>query len=182
MVLYFSAETKCLEIIQPVIYERREKTMRMLLAGLSAAVVINMGETFCTEQDATNCEKRMLIQDSNKEMVAKFYQELFGDKDIDAINRYVAEDYIQHNPHVADGRNALTDACKQWFKNARENTIDIRHIAADGDFVFLHTRSQMGSEIFSIIDIFRIKDDKIVEHWDVIQAVPEKAANSHPMF
>lgn len=129
-----------------------------------------------------DCESETQRLDANKKMVADMYQELFGDKNIDAIKKYLAEGYIQHNPSVADGRQALIDAVTRWFQGAPKEKIDIQHIAADKDLVFIHTKGHMGAKIISVIDIFRIKDGKIVEHWDVMQEVPEKAANSHPMF
>jgi predicted SnoaL-like aldol condensation-catalyzing enzyme len=130
----------------------------------------------------SDCEKERLALEKNKKMVADFYQELFGDKDTNAINKYIGDVYIQHNPTLPDGKQALIDACKKWFKGQPKEKIDIQHIAADGNLVFIHTRSHEGSKTFSVIDIFRIEDGKIVEHWDVGQAVPEKSANSHPMF
>jgi predicted SnoaL-like aldol condensation-catalyzing enzyme len=120
--------------------------------------------------------------ESNKKLVAAMYQELFGDKNIDAADKYIAGNYIQHNPMAADGREALKNVLRMWFKNAPKEKIDIQRIGADGDFVYIHTRMKMGSKMASVIDIFRIEDSKIVEHWDVIQQVPEKSANEHPMF
>lgn len=125
-------------------------------------------------------EKQQLV--ANKKMVTDLYQELFGDKDVSVIGKYIAEEYVQHNPMVADGRQALINAVSEWFKGAKKERIDIQHIAADKDLVFIHTKGHNGSKVISVIDIFRISNGKIVEHWDVMQEVPEKAANSHPMF
>jgi len=156
--------------------------MRMWLTGLTLAAAIVYGGKQPPQQQMSDCEKEKLTLDNNKKMVADFYQELFGDKDVGAIDQYIGDVYIQHNPYVADGKQALIDACKQWFKNAPKEKIDIQHIAADSNLVFIHTKSHQGPKIFSVIDIFRIENGRIVEHWDVAQAVPEKAANSHPMF
>jgi predicted SnoaL-like aldol condensation-catalyzing enzyme len=119
---------------------------------------------------------------ANKILVSDMYQELFGDKDINAADKYIVENYIQHNPYAKDGREALKTVLKDWFKGAQKDKIDIRHLAADGDYVYIHTRSKMGDKTYSVIDIFRIENNKVVEHWDVIQEVPAKAANAHPMF
>lgn len=129
-----------------------------------------------------DCESETQRLEANKKLVADMYQELFGDKNIESISKYIAEDYIQHNPSAADGRQALINAVSIWFKGASKEKIDIQHIAADKDLVFIHLKSHMGPKTVSVIDIFRIKDGKIVEHWDVMQEVPEKSANSHPMF
>lgn len=120
--------------------------------------------------------------DTNKKMVADFYQELFGDKDINSIDKYIGDIYIQHNPAVADGKMALKEAAAQWFKGTPKEKIDIQHLSSEGDFVYIHTKSKRGTVTFSIIDIFRLENGKIVEHWDVGQEVPEKSANDHPMF
>jgi predicted SnoaL-like aldol condensation-catalyzing enzyme len=122
------------------------------------------------------------LEDINKKMVADFYQQLFGDKDTTAIDRYIGDIYIQHNPALPDGKEALKNAVSQWFKGAPKEKINIQHLAADGDLVYIHTKTQSGNKTSSVLDIFRIEKGKIVEHWDVIQDVPEKSANAHPMF
>jgi predicted SnoaL-like aldol condensation-catalyzing enzyme len=120
--------------------------------------------------------------EENKKLVANLYQEVFGDKNIDAVDKYIGDNYIQHNPAVADGKEALKTALKVWFKGAPKEKIDIQHLGADGNFVFIHTRSKQGNKTISVMDIFRIDASRIVEHWDVMQEVPAKAANDHPMF
>lgn len=120
--------------------------------------------------------------EENKHMIASMYQEIFGDKNIDAVDKYIGDNYIQHNPGVADGKEALKSALKIWFKNAPKEKIDIQHLGADGNFVYIHTKSKRGDKTISVIDIFRVDGGKAVEHWDVIQEVPAKSANDHPMF
>ena len=145
----------------------------LLLATLISFSINGMGQT-----------KRDLKQEEkNKKTVSAFYQGLFGDKEVSFIDTYIAENYIQHNPQVADGRKALKDGATQWFEGAPKEKIDIQHIAADGDLVFIHLKSKdYSGKTISVIDIFKLKNNKIVEHWDVIQKVPDNAANSHPMF
>lgn len=128
-------------------------------------------------------KNELSVAQENKKIVIEFYNQLFGDKDVSAIDKYLAEDYIQHNPSVADGSKALKKAVTQWFAGAPKEKIDIQQAAAEGDLVFLHIKSKTEKgKLISIVDIFRVKDGKIVEHWDVMQDVPEKAANAHPMF
>ena len=104
-------------------------------------------------------------------------------KDVSAIDRYLTKDYIQHNPTVPDGRESLKAAVTQWFTGAPKEKVDIQHSAAKGDIVFLHVRNKRpDGGVAAIVDIFRVKKGKIVEHWDVIQDAPSTSANAHPMF
>lgn len=115
----------------------------------------------------------------NKALVLQFYQQLFGDKDISAIDRYVAEGYIQHNPTVPTGRAPLRQLFEKVFAGALKTQVDIRRVAADGDLVWLHVRSPApNGRLSAVVDIFRIEGGRIAEHWDVIQPVPEQAANT----
>jgi predicted SnoaL-like aldol condensation-catalyzing enzyme len=133
-------------------------------------------------QKEISCEQRFQQLEANKKMVSEFYQQLFGDKNPESIKQYLTVGYIQHNPALPDGRDALYNAVKVWFKDAPKEKVDIQRIAADGDLVYLHVRSKMGNKTMAVMDIFRIENGKIAEHWDVIQEVPEKSANAHPMF
>ena len=155
--------------------------MKMII--LFSLLFLGLSGSALTEKAVpSDCEKNVARLEANKKLVADMYQEVFGDKNIDALDKYLVPDYIQHNPSAADGRQALKDLLKVWFKDAPKTKIDIQHIGADGDFVYIHTRSKMGDKVFSVIDIFRIENGKIAEHWDVHEAVPEKSANDHPMF
>lgn len=167
----------------------------VLLSGIVTAAVFTFSCSSKENQAGSSnrvidsLQKQIAIKDSllqkeenNKKMVAEFYQQLFGDKNIEVIDKYISENYIQHNPMLPDGREPLKNAAAMWFKDAPKETIDIWNIGADGDFVYLHTRAVFGGKLHSVIDIFRIENGIIVEHWDVIQAVPEKSANPHPMF
>ncbi|HET7001228.1 MAG TPA: ester cyclase [Puia sp.] len=118
----------------------------------------------------------------NKKMVADFYQALFGDKNQAVIDQYIADSYIQHNPSLPDGKDALKKGVAVWFKGQPKDTVDVRHLGADGNFVYIHTKSKMGNKTYSILDIFRLENGKIAEHWDIMQEVPAKSANAHPMF
>lgn len=143
---------------------------------LALLFAISVQTAICQEN---NCE----VAAKNKKMVVDFYQKLFGDKDISVIDQYIAEDYIQHNPIAADGRQAIKDIATKWIANQPKTKVNFQKVAADGDLVFLHIKSKSfsGKDV-SLIDIFRLKNGKIVEHWDVMQEVPDKSANPHPMF
>ena len=138
-----------------------------------------------TDADVQRILEEYRTKEANKVVVKTFYQELFGDKNLEAIDKYIDNTtYIQHNPSVADGAEALRKGASMWFPpGSPKTTIDIKHIGADGDLVFLHVRAVHGERVDSVIDIFRLRNGKIIEHWDTIQeAKTEGAKNDHPFF
>jgi predicted SnoaL-like aldol condensation-catalyzing enzyme len=118
----------------------------------------------------------------NKNRVLSFMKELFGDKDVNAIDRYVAEKYVQHNPTVRDGKRAFKAAATEWFAGAPKESLDIRRVAADDDMVWVHWRAVEGNDTQAVVDIFRVDKGMIAEHWDVIQTVPRQSMNSNSLF
>lgn len=152
----------------------------LLVSGIA---LLNSCHNPETPHDGPPASETVTAAAQNKKLVLDFYQQMFGDKDISAVDKYIAPEYIQHNPAVADGAEAFREAAKKWFEGKPKTKIDVQHIAAEGDLVFLHIKNTRPDGGFkSTIDIFRLKNGKIVEHWDVHQDVPEHAANSHPMF
>lgn len=126
-----------------------------------------------------------VIRDQYRSLVVNFLDMAMNRHQVsDAANRYLTEAYIQHNPNVADGRQAFIDAFTAFLKKFPERTWTPKRIFVDGDFVIVHGLYKNSAEErgTAAIDIFRIKDGKIDEHWDVQQPIPEKAANPHPMF
>ena len=120
-----------------------------------------------------------------KQIVEKFSQLFFIEKKpVEAYEQWVAEDYIQHNPIATDGRAEAIKALGPVFAANPDLKVDIKRIIGDGTHVAVHYHSVMkpGTKGFAAVDLFRVKDCKIVEHWDVIQPMPETSANPHPMF
>lgn len=144
-------------------------------------VVIYLMLCACNRSDAA-CEAEKQTEEHNKQLVKDFYQKVFGDKNPELIDRFIADDYIQHSPDLADGKAALLTAAKIWLKDGKKEEVSPLRIAAENDLVFAHFKRVIGSKTFSIISILRIKDGKLAEHWDVTQEVPEKSGNPHPMF
>ena len=121
---------------------------------------------------------------ANKRNVVEFYEKAINQKDFDAASKYLGSRYIQHNPVAADGPEGLKafiGFLRAKFPNAKS---EIKRVFAEGDYVILHVHAvrEPGTRGRAIIDIFRLENGKIVEHWDVAQDVPEKAANSNGMF
>lgn len=102
------------------------------------------------------------------------------------MRQYVGKEYLQHNPMVADGGQAFIDTFAPFLKQNPQSRASVKRVIAEGDLVALHVHSQLSPEDKGevVVDIFRFdKDGKIVEHWDVIQAVPkEKTASGRSMF
>lgn len=129
-------------------------------------------------------QARTAQEEANRQAVLAFYEKGLNQKDADAALKYVGERYIQHNPHAADGREGFRQFIAFLREQAPDSRSEIKQSFADGDFVILHVFSPgpPGTRGNAIIDIFRLEHGKIVEHWDTMQPIPEKAANSNTMF
>jgi predicted SnoaL-like aldol condensation-catalyzing enzyme len=122
--------------------------------------------------------------DDNKATVRAFYQTALNDRDADAAIPYVGTSYRQHNPLVEDGYDGLGKYLDWIRANFPKSRSEILRVLADGDYVVLHVHRKRTPEARgdAIVDIFRLENRKIVEHWDVIQPVPDTAASRNTMF
>nr|WP_246359308.1 nuclear transport factor 2 family protein [Sphingomonas yantingensis] len=120
----------------------------------------------------------------NRAIVADFARLFYFERDVKAaFNRYVVSDYVQHNPGIPDGRAAAVAALAPMFSQPGR-VFAIKRILVDGDMAVIHIHAipTPGSRGASVFDMYRLKNGRIVEHWDAIQPVPEQARNAHPMF
>jgi predicted SnoaL-like aldol condensation-catalyzing enzyme len=122
--------------------------------------------------------------EANKKVAVAFYDAAINKKDFAEASKYLGSSYKQHNPTAADGADGLKhfiDFLKSRYPNQKG---DIKRVIAEGDLVVLHVHSTRGDNTpgRAIVDIFRIENGKVVQHWDVIQDIPEKAANDNGMF
>jgi predicted SnoaL-like aldol condensation-catalyzing enzyme len=118
---------------------------------------------------------------TNKELVIKAVTEVFINGDAAALDKYWSENYIQHNPQIPNGREAL----KQMISGGGNMKYEMGLVVADGDFVMVHARiTGFGPKPLIAVDIFRVKEGKLAEHWDVLQEeVPaENTASKNSMF
>ena len=123
-------------------------------------------------------------EEINKKNVIAFYEKAINEKDFEAAAHYLGPRYIQHNPLAADGPEGLKKFLAFLREKFPQSHSEIKRVFAEGDFVILHVHSvwEPGTRGRAIVDVFRLENGKIVEHWDVGQDIPEKSANANGMF
>jgi predicted SnoaL-like aldol condensation-catalyzing enzyme len=120
-----------------------------------------------------------------KSIVLDFFDLAFNQqKPADAREQFMGSTYTQHNPEVADGPETFVGAIGGMFQAFPDFSSDVKRVIAEGDLVAIHHEVHMapGDAGMSVVDIFRVDDGKVVEHWDIIQPVPAEAANDNTMF
>ena len=130
-------------------------------------------------------EGRVETVQRNKANVIAFHVLMFNDcKPREAIERYAGDDYIQHNPHVATGKVGFINYFERMAREWPGKRVEVKRAIAEGNLVVLHCFQHWpNNHDYAGIDIFRLDDNgKIVEHWDVLQVMPENSANSSGMF
>jgi len=121
---------------------------------------------------------------ANKQTVLKFYEVGLNQKDFDAARQLIGDRYVQHNPQIADGIDGLRgflDYLRETFPQLRA---EIKRVFAEDDYVIAHVHGVRvpGQAGTAIVDVFRLDDGKIVEHWDVMQPIQGEAMNPNGMF
>ena len=149
------------------------------------AACANVISNNVTEQAPPSTDRAASNAARNKQRALAFYGEFFNRHDLSAAERYIAPTYIQHNPRVANGRDAFVAAFTSIFARYPERHSTIYAAIADGDLVALHVHTVTDSRDggMAIVDIFRFDSaGNIVEHWDVMQPVPSTTASGNGMF
>src|SRR6185436_4913879 len=122
--------------------------------------------------------------EANRKAVLDFYEKGLNQKDADAAIALMGDRYVQHNPNAADGPEGFRKFIgflKEKFPNSKS---EIKRALVDGEYVILHVHAvrEPGTRGNAIIDIFKLENGKIVEHWDAVQPIPEKPLNNNTMF
>ena len=162
---------------------------------LSSTLLLSLIMTACSQnphqvaaavnQQTLNAISAMQQAENNKKIVTDFYEGVFLKHQVKAYaDQYIGEKYTQHNPHVPDGKAPFVNYFTGHFKENPDAKSVIKRAVAEGDLVFLHVHSTQNAQDrgVAVVDIFRVENGKIVEHWDVQQDVPEPSANNNTMF
>ncbi|MDR2215129.1 MAG: ester cyclase [Nevskiaceae bacterium] len=151
-------------------------TRPIRFTALLAALAVTAIASAAAPADAT--------LEANKKVAIAFYEAAINNKDYEAATKFLGPFYKQHNPTAQDGAEGLKgfiDFLKERFPTQKG---EIKRVIAEGDLVVLHVHSTRGDNTpgRAIVDIFRVQNGKVVEHWDVIQDIPEKPVNNNGMF
>lgn len=154
-----------------------------------ATVLFSLGLVACQQHSTTATTALSSTHSTsaaeNKKLVVDFYEGVFNKHQVQSYSdRYIGTQYIQHNPYVANGKAPFVDYFTQYFKEHPNAKNTIKRVVAEGDLVVLHVHSTQNAQDLgeAVIDIFRVEQGKIVEHWDVVQQAPAEAANTNTMF
>lgn len=143
-------------------------------------IAICMALTACAQPQNTT----LATKEHNRQVVLDFYEKGLNQKNADAALQYVGNRYVQHNPNAADGPEGFRQFIGYLRAKYPQSHSEITQSFVDGNYVILHVHAvrEPGTRGSAIIDIFKLENGKIVEHWDVTQAIPEKMANANTMF
>jgi len=120
----------------------------------------------------------------NKKLVCDFYELAINQKNFEEARKFLGSTYVQHNPTIRDGEEGLRDFIDLFRDKFPGSRVEFKRVIAQDDYVVLHSHGTSGPHPngTALVDIFRVRDGEIVEHWDVMQEIPEGARNENSMF
>jgi predicted SnoaL-like aldol condensation-catalyzing enzyme len=139
-----------------------------------------MPSSICVSPDAAYSEQER----RNRDVVLDFYENGVNRRDFAAAFKHLGARYIQHNPAVADGPEGFREFFTRLSTTYPDFRVEVRRVFIEGDMVAVHVRSFNGPSKNGEagVDIFRLEDGKIIEHWAVIQPIPHRMPHSNTMF
>jgi len=156
------------------------------IAALAALLLAGCGES---REQASEAPPQALASTDEKScirQVAEGFRKLFYDqgKVREAYETYVAEDYIQHNPMAQDGRNAAIAFLEPIYQRNPQHRMTVHRMIVEDPYIVVHLHGQSSPDDLgaAAVDILRVENCRIVEHWDVTQAVPATTVNGNGMF
>jgi predicted SnoaL-like aldol condensation-catalyzing enzyme len=131
-----------------------------------------------------SARQEKLVEEANRRLVTNMYERVLKPLDSSRVDEYFARDYIRHNPLAATGAQGLKDFLDWARTRAPAAEHRVKRIFVDGDYVVAHVHViiKPGDLGNAVVDIFRLSQGRIAEHWDVAQEVPTKPANNNGMF
>lgn len=119
-----------------------------------------------------------------KQFLREFYEEVFNTHNVKAAEKYLAEDYIQHNPDVQPGRDGFIRTFEEKFRTVPSFRVEIKRILVDGDMavVHIHGMGVPGKMESAVADFYRFENDLLAEHWDVVMPIPEHLIGNNNLF
>ncbi|HEX4025851.1 MAG TPA: ester cyclase [Steroidobacteraceae bacterium] len=150
--------------------------MKYAVTGLCALV--------CVLALATSAHAETAQEARNKQIAIAFYNAALNEKNWDKARTYIGPRYVQHSIYMEDGPAGLEDLVKRIKKQFPDNRGEIKLAFADGDIVvlYLHVTRTRQDPGWAVIEMMRLKNDKVVEHWDDLQRIPKAAAGKNPIF
>jgi len=151
-----------------------------LRIALTTAALAFIASSFLVTPAAAGISKNAKAQKA-----IAFLDLVFNKKKVkEGFDTYVGDRYIQHNPIAADGKEAAVTVLGHVLQQMPGWSYEFKHAYVDGDIVIVHSQVKFKAEDRgnAVVDIFRFEKGKVVEHWDVVQAIPEKSANNNTMF
>jgi predicted SnoaL-like aldol condensation-catalyzing enzyme len=156
-----------------------------MISRLAFAAILLIGSMGAT-LPAQSAEGHEAVEERNKQIAIEFYNAALNEKNWEKTRSMIGNRYVQHNLNAIDGPEGLKAHIEFLKRDFPNNRGEIKHALADGDLVALHIHNRRSPELRgnAVVDLFRIENGKVVEHWDVVQAIPEpeKAKNKNTMF
>lgn len=126
------------------------------------------------------------VEELNKAVVQRVYSEIFNQGKTELVSEFFSEKYIQHKPELPNGQQAVVEFIQGKMALEPKPSINMKHIMAEGNLVTVHSHvtTDPDDELhgLAVFDLFRLENGLIVEHWDIIQNIPETTANGNSMF